>query len=67
MLVGANNARTDQSRMTVPRELQGPETEGTILIEDDVLHSSDNEITDTKIQINLLCMLRLRIPTSRRD
>ena len=43
MLVGANNARTDQSRMTVPRELQGPETEGTILIEDDVLHSSDNE------------------------
>ena len=32
--------------MTVPWELQGPETERTMLIEDDVLHLSDNETTE---------------------
>ena len=31
--------------LTLPRELQGPETERTIHIENDVLHVSDNEIT----------------------
>ena len=38
--------------VTVRRELQGPETGGTILIEDDVLHvpdnDNDNEITEIR-------------------
>ena len=36
--------------VTVRRELQGPGTEGTILIEDDVLHVSDNENEITEIR-----------------
>ena len=32
--------------MTVPWELQGPETERTTLIEDGVLQLSDNETTE---------------------
>ena len=32
--------------MTVPWELQGPETERKILIEDNVLHPFDNETTE---------------------
>ena len=48
--------------LTLPRELQGPETERTIHIENDVLHLSDNEITQIlRLKIYLLCMLRLRI------
>lgn len=46
--------------VTVRRELQGPETGGTILIEDDVLHvpDNDNEITEiSRSQILLLCIL----------